>query len=306
FPLQPGERSSCTAGPAFDACGWEVWPTLCMGATLALAPAQADPLQLLEWWEGQVLHSSFLVTALGELALQRGRFGPALRHLLVGGDRLGRVPEGPLPFELVNNYGPTECTVVASSGRLGAGEPPHIGRPLPRTAIYLLDRHGEPVPPGVAGEIHIGGAQVARGYLNRPALSDERFVPDPFSGEAGARLYRSGDLARWRDDGTLEFLGRNDQQVKIRGLRIEPGEIEARLRAQAGVREAVVLAREDLPGDRRLVAYVSGEGVDAAALREALGRQLPAHLVPAACVVLDALPLTPNGKLDRQALPAPD
>ncbi|HEX8613863.1 MAG TPA: non-ribosomal peptide synthase/polyketide synthase [Telluria sp.] len=312
FPLAAGERASSTAGIAFDACTWEVWPPLCMGAALALAPADAagDPLALLDWWEKQELHSSFLVTALADIAFKRqnmgGGAGKALRTVLVGGDRLGSLPAAGLGFDVINNYGPTESTVVATSGRVSADDAViHIGRPIANTSIYLLDRHGQPVPPGVAGEIHIGGASVARGYLNQPQLTQERFLPDPFSPIPGERMYKTGDLARWLADGSIEFLGRNDHQVKIRGLRIELGEIEAHLSRQNGVREAVVLAREDSPGDQRLVAYLVGD-VDTEAVRAALARELPDYMVPAACVVLGAMPLTANGKLDRKALPAPE
>ncbi|WP_164557810.1 amino acid adenylation domain-containing protein [Massilia atriviolacea] len=308
FPLAPGERASSTAGIAFDACTWEVWPPLCMGAVLALAPADAagDPLALLDWWHRQELHTSFLVTALADIAVKRdARAARTLRTLLVGGDRLARAPAADLDFELVNNYGPTETTVVATSGRIRSGDPVvHIGRPIANTSIYLLDRHGQPVPVGIAGDMYIGGAGVARGYLNQPHLTRERFLADPFAGVPGARMYRSGDLARWLDDGNIEFLGRNDHQVKIRGVRIELGEIEAQLACQPGVREAVVLARDDIPGAARLVAYFTGTA-DARALRTALARTLPASMVPAACVPLDALPLTPNGKIDRAQLPAP-
>lgn len=304
FPLQAGERSSCTAGLAFDAYTWEVWPTLCMGATLVLAPAQADPMQLLEWWEQQSLHTSFLVTALAELALQRGRYSKNLRALLVGGDRLSQSPSFDLPFEVVNNYGPTECTVVATSGSVRADdEVLHIGRPIANTAIYLLDRHGELVPMGAVGEIYIGGSQVARGYLNRAELTQERFVPDRFAGK-DARMYRTGDLGRWLPDGRIEFIGRNDHQVKIRGFRIELGEIEVQLRSLRGVREAVVLASEDQPGDRRLVAYIAGDVSDLTSLRRALTKVLPEYMVPTAYALLPSLPLTPNGKIDRAALPA--
>jgi amino acid adenylation domain-containing protein len=211
---------------------------------------------------------------------------------------------------LYNEYGPTECSVWSTVCRCDAGDtgPVPIGRPIANAQIYILDASGSPAPVGAVGEIHIGGAGVARGYLNRPGLTAERFVPDPFAADAGhdgSRLYRTGDLGRWRADGMIAFLGRNDQQVKIRGFRIELGEIEACLHGCQGVREAAVLAREDRPGEQRLVAYVSGEAaISAEALRAHLANALPAHMVPAAFVVLESLPRTPNGKLDRHALPA--
>jgi thioesterase domain-containing protein/acyl carrier protein len=202
-----------------------------------------------------------------------------------------------------------------------------IGRPIANTRIYVLDGAGQPVPIGVAGEIHIGGVGVARGYLNRPELTSERFLPDPYAAEPDARMYRTGDLAHWLPDGNLEYIGRADFQVKIRGFRIEPGEIEAALRGCEGIQDAVVLAREDAPGEKRLVAYVTTDISDRVAgsadrvacsaevaalpalpalLKEHLRNRLPEHMVPAAFVVLEALPLTPNGKVNRKALPAPE
>jgi hypothetical protein len=208
-----------------------------------------------------------------------------------------------------NLYGPTESTIWASFAEcLPGGGKPLIGRPVANTRLYLLDRHFEPVPVGVAGELFIGGAGVARGYLNQPELTAERFVPDGFSGEAGGRLYRTGDLCRWGEAGELEFLGRLDHQVKVRGFRIELGEVEAALRASAMVQEAVVLAREETPGEKRLVAYVVGSNgaLSTTTLREHLKERLPEYMVPSAFVELAALPLTASGKVDRKALPAPE
>ena len=210
-------------------------------------------------------------------------------------------------------YGITETTVhvtfrplTRADAERGSGSP--IGRAIPDLGVYVLDRRMQPVPVGVPGEMCVGGAGVARGYLGRPALTAERFVPDPFGGEAGGRLYRSGDLARRLASGELEYLGRMDQQVKVRGFRIEPGEIEAALRAGPGVGEAVVVVREDAPGDRRLVAYFTADGEAPAPreLRARLAERLPGHMVPAAFVPLERIPLTANGKLDRRALPVPD
>ncbi|RUQ42982.1 non-ribosomal peptide synthetase, partial [Corynebacterium pseudodiphtheriticum] len=184
-----------------------------------------------------------------------------------------------------------------------------IGGRIPDLQLYILDDQREPVPVGVVGELYVGGAGVARGYLNRPQLNAERFIADPFSGRAQARLYKTGDLGRWLADGSIDYLGRNDDQVKIRGFRIELGEIEARLAACEGVREAVVIAREDAPGNKRLVAYViAAEGAEpsAAELRAQLLVSLADYMVPGAFVLLERLPLTTNGKLDRKALPAPD
>jgi acyl carrier protein len=201
-------------------------------------------------------------------------------------------------------YGPTETTVWSATHRVsgGAAAVP-IGRPIANTQLYVLDAQRRPLPIGVPGELYIGGAGVVRGYHQRPELTDERFVADPFA-TPGARMYRTGDLVRWSAAGEVEFLGRTDHQVKVRGYRIELGEIDALLLRQHGVREAVVLAREDVPGDVRLVAYVTGKS-DEAALREAARLHLPSYMVPAAFVQLDQLPQTPNGKIDRKALPPP-
>ncbi|NBF06090.1 amino acid adenylation domain-containing protein [Pseudomonas sp. Fl5BN2] len=312
FDLQAGSQTSSLAGFGFDAMAWEVWPALCVGATLHLAPAHdgtEDVDGLLAWWRAHPLDVSFLPTPVAEYAFSQDRGHPTLSTLLIGGDRLRQFSQGQ-SFALINNYGPTEATVVASSGLIEAGQGLDIGRPVANARIYLLDEQQRPVPIGVAGELYVGGVGVARGYLNRPELTAERFLKDPFSAAPGARMYRSGDLARWLADGRIEYLGRNDDQVKIRGVRIELGEIETRLNQFPGIKEAVLLAREDQPGNPRLVAYFTEhEAHPALVLSELRGHllaQLPDYMVPVAYVKLDALPLTANGKLDRKALPAPD
>ena len=311
FQLRPGDRSSCLAGLGFDAVAWEIWPPLCSGGMLELAPAgvSQDPSALLAWWQDRPLDVSFLPTPLAEFVSTFGMGNGRLRHLLIGGDQLRRLPHLSSTVSLVNNYGPTETTVVATSGALDASDTVlHIGRPIANTRVYILDRNLRPVPIFVSGELYIAGTGVARGYLNRPELTAERFLPDPFvpAGESGARMYKTGDVGRFLPDGNIEFLGRNDFQVKIRGYRVAPGEIEANLVGLCGIREAVVLAREDEPGEKRLTAYYSGgDEISAEALRAKLSKKLPENMVPEAYVRLEKLPLTPNGKIDRKALPIP-
>jgi acyl-CoA synthetase (AMP-forming)/AMP-acid ligase II/acyl carrier protein len=239
--------------------------------------------------------------------------GHRLRLVLVGGELI----DGELWNSLClsaetrffNVYGPTENTVDTTSASLqGDTTTPHIGRPMENRCVYILNRQGQPAPVGVPGELYVGGAGVARGYLNRPQLTAERFVPDPFSADPNARLYKTGDLGQWRADGSIEYVGRNDHQVKIRGFRIELGEIEAQLVRHEQVRDAVVVVREDAPEDKQLVAYITSRGQSApnvAELRERLKKALPEYMTPSAFVILQNLPLTPNGKLDRRALTAP-
>ncbi|HKK51761.1 MAG TPA: MupA/Atu3671 family FMN-dependent luciferase-like monooxygenase, partial [Myxococcota bacterium] len=235
-----------------------------------------------------------------------------VEHLMIGGEAFPVSLAADLDVagcrNVTNMYGPTETTIWSSTQAVrGRPDSISIGRPIANTRLYVLGAEQQPLPIGVAGELMIGGEGVVRGYHERPDLTAERFVPDPFSDRPGARLYRTGDLARWREDGTIDFLGRLDHQVKIRGYRIELGEIEARLTALPSLREAVVIAREDTPGDARLVAYLVPEAGTVAeeTLRAALREQLPEFMVPAAFVFLDRMPQTPNGKIDRKALPAP-
>ncbi|MFL1546445.1 amino acid adenylation domain-containing protein [Pseudomonas sp. O39] len=304
FDLCAGRHTASVAGFGFDAMAWEVWPALCVGATLHLPPANdgaQDIDALLAWWCVQPLDVCFLPTPVAEYAFSQQIEHPTLRTLLIGGDRLRQFARAQR-FELINNYGPTEATVVATSGKVEVGQPLHIGKPVANATVYLLDEQQRPVPLGVAGELYVGGKGVARGYLNRPELTAERFLQDPFN---AGRMYRTGDLARWLPDGTIEYLGRNDDQVKIRGVRIELGEVETQLNQLPGIQEAVVLVRED-----RLVAYFTENvQLDPLAIddiRAHLVAHLPDYMVPVAYVKLDALPLTANGKLDRKALPAPD
>ncbi len=312
FDLHADSHTASVAGFGFDAMAWEVWPALCAGAVLHLPPAEVGNEQidaLLDWWLAQPLDVAFLPTPVAEYAFSRDLRHPTLRTLLIGGDRLRQFPRDP-GFFVINNYGPTEATVVATSGRLLPGGGLDIGKPIANTQIYLLDEQQQLVPFGVAGELYVAGAGVARGYLNRPELTAERFLGDPFSADPRARMYRTGDLARWNADGSLDYLGRNDDQVKIRGVRIELGEIESQLSQLSSIEEALVLAREDEPGQTRLVGYFT-ERADVVPLtlnelRSALLARLPGYMVPSALVRLDAWPLTANGKVDRRALPLPE
>ncbi|HYW08941.1 MAG TPA: amino acid adenylation domain-containing protein [Longimicrobium sp.] len=245
--------------------------------------------------------------------LSPARAATSTRALIVGGEALPAESVAAwraAGVRVINEYGPTETVVGCSVHEVGADDPATgfvpIGRPIANTRIYVLDARGAPVPVGVAGEVYVGGAQVTRGYLRRPGLTAEKFLPDPFSPTPGARLYRTGDLARHGGGGALEFLGRADRQVKVRGWRVEPGEVETALVEAGAAREAVVVVREDVPGEARLVAYLVGEGeLSLAEVRAALTPRLPEYMLPAAVVRLESLPLTPGGKVDRKALPAP-
>jgi hypothetical protein len=237
--------------------------------------------------------------------------GDSKLKMLCGGEPLPRELADQLlakGSELWNMYGPTETTIWSSTARVAREEGPiHIGRPIANTQLYILDSHLQPVPVGVPGELHIGGVGLARGYHHRPELTAEKFIADPFAANAGGRIYKTGDLARYLPDGNIEHLGRLDHQVKIRGFRVELGEIEEVLNQHPAVKTSVVIVREDIPGDKRLTAYVVNRNgaVSPSELREHLRFKLPDYMVPAAFVTQETMPLTPNGKVDRKALPAP-
>jgi amino acid adenylation domain-containing protein len=316
------ERLAHCSSPSFDAAIWEIWGGLLKGAAVVLIP-QATLLNAEDFCTQLVSAKvSALWLTVGLFNEYVDRLAPAfahLRYLMIGGDKLDPrvlarlIESGQSPTSVINGYGPTEATTFAATHAIRAVVDTAlsipIGRPIANTQIYILDAHLQPVPLGVTGEIHIGGAGLARGYLNRPDLTAERFIANPFDTSPDGRLYKTGDLGRWLPDGTIAYVGRNDFQVKIRGFRIELGEIEAKLAACAGVREAIVIAREDNPGDKRLVAYMlpeDGATPAVADLRAELAAVLPEYMIPSAFVTLEQFPLTPNGKLDRRALPAPD
>ncbi|HYO58195.1 non-ribosomal peptide synthetase/type I polyketide synthase, partial [Archangium sp.] len=311
--VKPEDRATQVSSPAFDASVLDWWPHLAAGASLHIPSdeVRAEPGKLLEWMAAEGVTLSFLPTPLAEVVLgEEWPEGLVLRGLFTGGDRLRRRPRQGQSARLLNGYGPTENTVVATWAPVvgEAGGLPPIGRPISNTQVYVLDEGMNPVPVGVGGELFIGGDSLARGYLDRPELTAERFIPNPFSGKPGARLYRTGDGVRWSAGGELEFLGRVDSQVKVRGFRIELGEVEAALAQHPAVREAVVVGRENAPGVNQLVGYIVTQGEarpSKAELRTYLRERLPEPMVPSAFVLLDALPLTLNGKVDRRALPPP-
>jgi amino acid adenylation domain-containing protein len=311
---------------AFDFSVWEIWGCLLTGGRLVCVPywvarSPGDFYSLLAKEQVTVLNQTPAAFYQIIQVEDSGLIKPlALRYVIFGGEALNFVSlrpwfdrHGDRKPQLINMYGITETTVHVTYRPVTAEDSltetrSLIGSPIPDLRLYLLDSELRPAPPGIVGEIYVGGAGVARGYLNRPQLTSERFVADPFAGQPEARMYKSGDLARLLDNGDIEYLGRGDMQVKIRGFRIELGEIEATLADHPGVQQAVVLARKDGPGEQNLVAYFVKKADGSPTtndLREFLRTRLPEHMVPYAYVQLDALPLTVNGKIDRDVLPAP-
>ncbi len=325
FQVTSNDRASHQAALGFDAAVWEIWPYLAAGASVHIPPesCRTNPEALRDWLVAREISITFLATPLAEHMLSLPwPAETALRILLTGADTLHRRPSPELPFALINNYGPTECTVVATSGEVAAashseasreqassGKLPSIGRPIDNTHVYIVNEAMQPVPAGAAGELCVAGAGLARGYRNRPDLTAQKFVPNPFSGRAEDRLYRTGDLARYLPNGEIEFLGRLDEQIKIRGFRVEPDEIARALNQHPEVESCAVVARENQAGEKSLVAYVvlsKTAAISSSGLREHIRQGLPEYMVPAAFVRVKSLPVTANGKIDRSALPAPN
>jgi amino acid adenylation domain-containing protein len=332
FEVTRNDRASHQAALGFDAAVWEIWPYLAAGSSVRIPPesCRTNPEAMRDWLVTEQITITFLPTPMAErMLLLKWPDQTALRTLLTGADTLHNRPSPDLPFTLVNNYGPTECTVVATSGTVAprdaagpfssnqsANQLPSIGHPIDNTQIYIVNEDMQKVPPGTVGELCVAGAGLARGYHNRADLTREKFVPNPFDSKHSAngnshycdRLYRTGDLARQLPNGEIEFVGRLDEQIKIRGFRIEPGEIIGVLNEHPDIQASTVVARENRSGEKSLVAYVilaPAASLSSNTLRAHLMKRLPDYMVPAAFVRMEALPVTANGKVDRAALPAP-
>ncbi len=323
YEVSSTDRVLQFASISFDAAAEEIYPCLTTGATLVLRSddmlsSVTNFLQTCHEWQLTVLD---LPTAYWQqivVELAAGTLPDSLRLVIIGGERVS--PEAVKTWQmlvgnsprLINTYGPTEGTVVATAYTITAddrfAQEVPIGGAIANVQTYVLDQHGQPVPVGVPGELHIGGMGLARGYLTRPALTAERFIAHPFSEDTQARLYKTGDLVRYLPDRNLEFLGRIDQQVKIRGFRVELGEIETALAHHPMVQGAVVVARPDVSGSQQLIAYLiaNNEAPTASTLPSYLKESLPAYMIPSMFVWLDSFPLTPSGKIDRKVLPEPD
>ncbi len=316
FRVTSADRATQFASLSFDAAIWEIWPYLTAGASIHFVPEdiRTTPDRLRDWLVKNAITISFVPTMLAEsLVTLDWPSKTPLRLLLTGADVLNRYPPPHLPFQLVNNYGPTECTVVTTSGAVqsltNAAEPPSIGAPISNVQVYVLDEKLQPVAVGDPGELFIGGAGVARGYRNRPDWTAERFVANPLGTDRHDRMYRTGDMVRLLPDGQLQFIGRTDEQVKIAGYRIEPNEIAHALTRHTAIESSCVVPRQDMKGQRKLVAYVVSKAdakLTSVELRSFLQQQLPAYMIPAEFVRLDRLPVLPSGKIDRSALPQPN
>lgn len=314
FQVTSADDATLQASPGFDAAVWEIWPHLAAGATVHIVDeaVRTTPELLRDWMVANRITLSFVPTALAEALIElRWPQETSLRFLLTGADVLHAYPRPGLPFALVNNYGPTECTVVATSGQISpdaqTDQLPSIGRAIDGVQIYIVDEQLKRVQEGKCGEIMIGGAGVGRDYLNRPDLTAQKFLPNPFTGKEGDRLYRTGDLARLAPDGQVVFLGRMDEQIKIRGYRIEPGEISAALNRHPAIETSFVTTQAE-PSGPRLVAYIVMKGnvrAQASEFQTFLADRLPDYMVPSIFVKIQRLPVTTHGKVDRAALPTP-
>ena len=315
FGVKPGDRATLLASPGFDAAVWELWPYLAAGASVHVADEEVrtSPEKLQRWLLENECTISFVPTAIAEAMNDLAwPSSTSLRFLLTGADTLRRYPRPGLPFTLVNNYGPTECTVVSTSGSVpDSGEKgsdlPSIGRPIDGATARIVDEQLSPVPDGVAGELLVGGTGVGRGYRNQPALTAERFITVAVD-DSQLRFYRTGDRVRKLPNGEFEFLGRIDDQMKIRGYRVEPGEIVSALGLHPQVSASFVRAAANGSGEKHLIAYVvaqSGIQLRESELREFLLARVPDYMVPATFVALDVLPMSASGKVDRSQLPEP-
>jgi amino acid adenylation domain-containing protein len=310
YEVTAADRMAMVVSPSFDVSVAELWPALITGAALEVVEDEQrlDPKALWRWLDERRTTLMFVPTPLAEAFLAEGSSPRALRHLILGGDRLRRRPREGCSFEVSNVYGPAEATIGATEGLVepaAAGRGlPDIGRALTNVRTYVLDRGANLLPPGFPGELYVGGAGVGNGYFRRPSLSAEKFLPDPFSGEPGARMYRTGDLAVYAPDGALQCLGRLDHQVEIRGHRVELGEIEAQIQRRFTFSQAVVLLSEGPAGEPRLLLYAAPKSaaVTGPQLRRALTAHLPDYMIPTAAVMLDRLPLNSSGKIDRNVL----
>ncbi|MGH8020262.1 MAG: amino acid adenylation domain-containing protein, partial [Opitutaceae bacterium] len=309
--IEPGDRLLAITTLSFDVAGLELWLPLIAGACVIIGSRDLafDSPGLIHVLESERITMMQATPAIWRLLVESGWQGNPRLRVFSGGEALAPdLARELLPrcAELWNLYGPTETTIYSTLARITETDPIHIGRPAGNTDAYILNARLQPAPAGVPGELFLGGEGLARGYINRPELAAEKFIAHPL--RPGRRLYRTGDLARWRADGNIEYMGRLDHQIKIHGHRIEPGELESVLREHPGIDAAIVVAREDTPGDKRLVAYIEcrgGVAPNLRELREHLRKRVPEYMLPAACVRLARLPLTANNKIDRNALPAP-